>query len=188
MALSETVREAAAGQVVRAALLSEFYCASSTERIWPGEYTLNAGGHEWRGTSVFIKVDGLSTRSDLAAEALTFTLSGVDSRLVTLAKNSADEVKGRPCNVYLQFFNEDWSSALDSPVLLKAAIMDVMTYRVIGPSKREITLTAEGIFVARNYSPYAYYTDRDQNARFPGDRGCELLAALIYKAVTWPDY
>lgn len=188
MALAATVAAAVAGQTVRAALLAELFCKSSTERIWPGNYTLQAAGYEWRGMSTFLSIDGLSIRVDLAAEALTFKLSGVDSRLVTIAKNSAEEVKGNACNVYIQFFDESWGQQLDKPVLLKSAIMDVMSYRAVGPDKREITLTAESIFVARNYSPYAYYTDRDQNARFPGDRGCEQIGALIYKAVTWPDF
>ena len=186
-ALDAVAAAAAAGRVVRAALLSEFFFTSSTVRVWPGRVDLVTGIKTWRPTGIFVSVDGLRSRVDLAAEPLTFRLSGVDSDLITIAKNSADEVKNNPCNVYLQFFNEDWSTLGDA-VLVKSAIMDQLTYRAVGPTQREIMLTAEGIFVARNYAPYAFYTDRDQNSRFPDDRGVELMGSLVYKTVTWPDF
>lgn len=187
MALSAVVTAALAGRIVRAALLCEFFFVSSTERTWPGHYELTADGKTWRGLGVMLTVDGLRTRADLAAEVLTFKMSGVDAALVTIAKNSATEVPNQPCNVYLQFFDEAWAP-LDDPILLKSAEMDVMSYVTTGPSKRDISLTAESIFVARNFAPYAYYTDRDQNKRVTGDRGLELVGTLNFKVVTWPDY
>jgi hypothetical protein len=188
MALAAAVQEAIAGRALRAALLIEFEFQSSTERIWPGNYTLTTPDDKtWRAVGVLVSVDGLRTRVDLAAEALTFKISGVDAAMIAIARQGADEAKGYSCNVYLQFFNESWE-ILDSPILLKSAIMDQINYRTVGPTQRDITLTAESIFVARNYAPYAYYTDRDQNARFPGDRGLELIGSMIYKTVTWPDY
>ena len=112
-------------------------------------------------------------------------LSGVDPELITIARNASNEVTGRPCYVYLQFFDANWAT-LDQPVPLRSAIMDQMTYEVVGPSQAGITLTAEGVFAARNAVPFAFYTDRDQNARFPGDRGLEVVPSLIHHIVEWP--
>ena len=132
-------------------------------------------------------VDGLSAQSDLAAVKLSFKLSGVDRELVTLAKQSAETVKGRPCTVYAQFFDEEWQT-LDAPLPLQSAIMDQMSYEATGPDQRNITLTAEGLFAARGSAPFAMYTDRDQQARFPGDLALKDISSLIYRVVTWPDY
>lgn len=187
MNFTSTIEAAAADKTVRAAPLVEFLFKSSTERVWPGDYKLTAGGREWDGMTKLLSVDGLRSRSDLAAEALTIKVSGVSPELVAIAKDSANEAKGYPVNVYLQFFGEDWQP-LDNVILLRSAIMDQLRFSTTGPQLREVTCTAEGIFVARNYAPYAYYTDRDQNARFPGDRGLELVGGLVYKVVTWPNF
>lgn len=187
MNFSATIAAAAAGKAVRAALLCEFQFASGTERVWGGEYPIIAGGYEWRGMSPFLSVDGLSARGDLGAEPMTFKLSGVDAGIVAIAKDAANEAKNRPVNVWLQFFDESWAP-LDAPILMRAGIMDQLRFQTVGLTQRDIECTAEGIFVARNYAPYAYYTDRDQNARFPGDRGLEYVGGLIYKVVTWPNF
>jgi hypothetical protein len=184
---TDTIKTAMAGNTVRAALLFEFLFKSSTERVWPGVYPITAGGHSWRGAGVVLSADGLGARADMAAVTTTINISGVDSNLVTIAKNSASEAKNYPANIYLQFFDVNWQT-LDDPVLVKSVIMDVVTYAAVGVDKRNITVSAEDVFVARNYAPYAYYTDRDQNKRFPGDRGLELIGSLVYKVVTWPDF
>lgn len=188
MALSATIAAAVAGQVVRAALLARFDFVSGTERVWAGEYTLTTSdGYEWKGMGKFGSVDGLSARTDLAADQLTFALSGVDADLVGIAKNSAAEVRGQPCYVYIQFFDESWA-VLDAPFPIRYGIMDQMRYAATGPSTRKITLTAEGIFAARNSAPYAYYTDSDQKARHAGDTFLALITTLQAKQITWPDY
>lgn len=187
MILGETIQAALSGITVRAAILARFDFASGTDRVWSGFEERTFGGYPWKGMGRFGSVDGLSTRSDLAAEKITFKLSGVWPELVTIAKQQSTEVKGRPCYVYLQFFGEDWQT-LDSPIAIRSGIMDQMTYEATGPDTRTITLTAESIFAARNSAPFAFYTDRDQNARFPGDRGLELIAGFVNKNVAWPRF
>lgn len=184
----ETVDAVLNNRTIRAALLAKFEFATGTDRVWAGFGNRVMGdGYSYKGMGKFGSVDGLSARNDLAAEPMTFKLSGVWPELVTIAKQSADDVKGRLCTVSVQFFEDDWSP-LDQPIALRSAVMDQMQYQATGPDQRNISLTAEGLFAARGQAPFAYYTDRDQNARFAGDRGLEGVAALIYRIVTWPDY
>lgn len=187
MIFPETVSAALAGKTVRAALLARFDCLSETVRVWGGFGSLRAGAEDWLGMGEFGSVDGLSLRSDMAAESLTFKLSGVSPRIVSLAKQSETEVKGRPSCVFVQFFNEEWQT-LDEPVALRPAIMDQTRFEATGPDMRTVTMTAEDIFASRGSAPYAYYTDRDQQKRFDGDRGLEYIPSLIAKTVTWPDF
>lgn len=188
MSLSATIAAAVADDPVRAALLARFDFASSTERLWAGDYPLTTSdGYEWKAMGVMGAIDGLSVRQDLAADQITFTLSGVDSDLVTTAQNSASEVKGRNCYVYIQFFDSSWA-VLDAPLPIRYGVMDQMRYAATGPNQRKITLTAEGIFAARNSAPYAYYTDSDQEARHSGDTFFTLVSSLQVKQITWPDY
>lgn len=175
-------------RTIRAALLATFEFATGTDRLWAGFGTKVMGdGYAYKGMGQFGSVDGLSSRNDLAAEVMTFKLSGVEPQFVTLAKQSSDDVKNRPCTVFIQFFDEAWRP-LDQPIALRSAVMDQLQYEAVGVDQRNITLTAEGLFAARGQAPFAYYTDRDQNARFAGDRGLEGVASLQYRVVTWPDY
>lgn len=187
MALPETIAAIIGGATIRAAILAQFDFASGTERVWSGEGELTAGGYVWKGMGRYGSVDGLSTRTDMSAESLSFVLSGVDPTLVSLAQNSAHEAKGRTCAVYVQFFDVDWSR-LDSPYALRSGIMDQMKYRATGPNKRSISLTAEGLFAFRGAAPFAYYTDRDQEARWSGDTFFKLIPTLLVKQITWPDF
>lgn len=185
--LPETVAAVVGGATVNASILVRFDFESGTERVWQGFWELTAGGETWRPMGVLGTVDGIAVRSDLTAESLTFTLSGVDAAMIAIAKNSAVQVKNKSCAVYVQFFDADWKT-LDQPVALRSGIMDQMTYTATGPASRTIKLTAEGLFVARNAAPFAYYTDRDQKARYAGDGFFKLVSTLIVKQITWPDF
>lgn len=182
---SETVAAAMAGRKVLCAPLVFMDFVDAPRRWWPGFGDLVAGGQTWQGTGAMISMDGLEADYGTAANAMTFTLSGVDAEIVTLARNASDRVKGRRVYVYLQFFDEDWQT-LDSPDVVKVGVMDQMRYIADGPSTRQVIVTAEGLWSGRNRPAYGLYTDRDQNARFAGDRGLEQIADLASKTVRWP--
>lgn len=187
MQFSQTIAAQLAGRVV-ACLPLVFMDFVETPRRWaPGFGTLTTNDDlEWQGTGELITVDGLAEDIGVTANAMTFTLSGVDAELVTLARNASARVKGRRVVVYIQFFDlADWSP-LDLPVVLKVATMDQMRYIADGPGSRAIIVTAEGLWTGRNRPAFGLYTDRDQAARFPGDRGLEQIADLVTKVVRWP--
>lgn len=185
--LNSTLIAAAAGRTVRAALLVKFEFTSTTKRVWAGFGNLVADGQTWTGLGELGSVEGLEFRADQAAVPLVFKLSGVDSSFTSAAADAEDEVKGNPVTVYLQFFDEDWQT-LDNPVAIAAGIMDTMVFDATGPTQRTITLTAEGLFGARGAAPFARYTDRDQQGRFSGDRGCEYVPQLVNMLYQWPEF
>lgn len=187
MQFSQTVAAQLSGRVV-ACLPLVFMDFLETPRRWaPGFGTLTTNdGEVWRGTGEMITIDGLEEDIGVTANPMTFTLSGVDPELVTLARNASARVKGRRVVVYIQFFTlKDWQP-LDNPYVLKVATMDQMRYIADGPSARTIIVTAEGLWTGRNRPAFGLYTDRDQNARFPGDRGFEQIGDLATKTVRWP--
>jgi hypothetical protein len=188
-----TIAAKLAGRTVAATLLVFMDFRDTPRRFWTGFGTLNAGGHEWMGTGDLISIDGLDQPLGTAAPKMTFQLSGIDSGLVTLARQASDRVKDRRVTVYIQFFDvtptdagtQPWST-LDQPYAVATGIMDQMTFSAQGPSERGITLTAESPWVNRRRPAYGLYTDRDQNARFPGDRGLEQVPNLVQKTIRWP--
>lgn len=181
--LPDTVKELAAGHRVRAATLFEFEFTSATQRFWDGHGYLTANGHDWLGFGEMGSVSGLEQSRNMGAPQTTFKLSGVDDNLIAIAVNSASEVTGNPCTVYLQFLSSA-GVPLDTPVAIWAGTMDTLTFQA-GAKNQSITLTAETLFVDRVRAPWGLYTDTDQRARWPGDRGFEFVASLIFKTVSW---
>lgn len=191
----QTVAAKLSGRSVGAALLVFMDFRDTPRRWWPGFGNLEAGGHTWQGTGEFITVSGLEQTIGTGAPKATFQLSGIDPTLVTLARQASDRVKDRRVTVYIQFFDitptdagvQPWSN-LDQPFAVWTGIMDQMTYAANGPSERSITVTAESLWTNRRRPPYGLWTDRDQNARYPGDRGLEQVVSLVTKTIRWPNF
>lgn len=191
----ETIAAKLAGREVAASLLVYMGFKTTPRRWWTGFGDLVSGGHTWLGTGSMIQIDGLEQAVGTTAPRTTFTLSGIDADIVTLARQSSDRVKDRSCIIYIQFFEimptdgavQPWTP-LDAPYAIWSGIMDQMTYAADGPAQRSVQLTAESIWTGRRKPAYGRYTDRDQNARFPGDRGLEQLPDLIQKQIRWPVY
>lgn len=181
--LPTVVKELAAGHRVQAATLFLFEFASGPQRYWDGQGYLTAAGEDWLGFGELGSVSGLEQSRNMGAPQTTFRLSGVDSNLLAIAVNSSSEVTGRPCSVYLQFLSAA-GEPLDAPYALWAGTMDTLSFQA-GTASQTITLTAETLFVDRVRTPFGLATDTDQRARWPGDRGFEFVASLIFKTVSW---
>lgn len=192
---NETVAAHLEGRTLEVSFLVHMDFRDSPRRWWQGFGLLEAGGHQWQGTGELIAIDGLDSPIGTVAPQTTFTLSGVDPTIVTMARNASDQVKGRRVRVYLQFFHVSPTDAgaqvhstLDDPVAIWSGTMDQMQYAAEGPSQRSVTVTAESLWASRNRPPFGLYTDADQKARFPGDRGFEQVASLASKQIRWPSF
>lgn len=189
----ETIAAKLAGRTIGASLLAFMDFKDAPRRWWPGFGPLEAGGYTWQGTGELISVGGLDQPIGTVAPKATFQLSGIDASIVTLARQASDRVKDRRVTVYIQFFDaspddagvQPWTN-LDQPFAVWSGLMDQMTYTADGPANRGINLTAESLWVNRRRPAYGLWTDRDQNARFPGDRGLEQVVNLVTKTIRWP--
>ncbi len=190
---SETVKAAMDGRGVGASLLVFMDFKDAPRRWWTGFGMLDAGGYEWTGLGKFVSVDGLGWQVGTAAPEATFTVSGVDADIVAQVRAASDRVRGRRVVVFVQFFHvsptdagDQVHSALDAPYAVWSGKMDQVQFSASGPSLRTITVTAETLWAGRNRPRYGLYTDRDQNGRFPGDRGLEQVTSLVSKTIRWP--
>ena len=189
---NETVAAYLANRAISASLLVHMEFRDTPRRWWQGFGWLEADGQLWQGTGGLISVDGLEAPLDTVAAGTTFTLAGVEPDMVALAKSGSDRVSGRPVTVFVQFFHvndeNEVFQKLDNPFVIWSGEMDQISYTADGPQSRVITVSAEGIWVDRSRPAFGLYTDRDQRARFPGDRGLEQVADLVNKTIRWPDF
>lgn len=139
----------------------------------------------WEGTAGLASISGLSQPIGTVAQQVTFALSGVDPRIIALARRQSDKVKGRDCSVFLQLFDDDWQ-IVGSRLHVWSGALDVMTYKASEGGLYTVELTAENLWAGRRKPPHGYYTDADQQARFPGDVGCQFVASLPGKTINWP--
>jgi hypothetical protein len=189
---NETVDAYVAKRSIAGSLLIFMDFKDAPRRWWPGFGDIVAGGQTWQGTGELLSVEGLEQPQGTSAPQTTFTLSGVDAAIITLARQASDRVKNRRVIVYVQFFQaepeageEAWSN-LDAPAAIWTGRMDQIRYAASGVGSRSITVTAESLWVNRSRPAFGLFTDRDQNARFAGDRGLEQVSDLVSKSVRWP--
>ena len=192
----ETIARKLGGGKVECANLVMFDFASEPMRLWRGYDRLRTNdGAEWRSAGALGDVTGIEQAINGQAPRATFTLSGVDADVLRLARDEFEsEVRGRLARVYMQFFGVDDPAdpgnqrCLDLPYPIWAGRLQTPTFAFTEDGQRAVSIAAESIFALRSRPRFAMWTDRDQEARFPGDKGFEFVASMPGKIVTWPDY
>lgn len=183
--LPATIRAALNGETVRAVPLVFMDYASGPVRVWAGFGDLATGGHTWLGLGDLGSISDIEQPINGTAPQVTMTLSGVKPEWLPRVRNAQSEVKGRPCIAYFQHFDDDWQ-VLDGPLAIWFGLMDTISIEAPDAVTRRVELTLEWVFSRRGIAPSAYYTDEDQRALYPGDRGLEFVSAMQNKSVNWP--
>jgi hypothetical protein len=187
--------EALSASTVRLATLVDFDWVGAPTYLWNGTGTRVFAGKTYIGCGDVGSIEGLEEARGTQANQVTFTLSGVaDSPADLLAKaiDDTDIVQGRVVAVSIQLFNQDWA-VLSDPILIwfgfcqQPRVTREAASTEVG-ARRILTLPAEGMFVGRARPAAGRYTDREQQARFPGDLFCTYVSQLVNKSVIWPDF
>ena len=175
---------------IAAAVLCWMDFATGPKRWWAGFGDLQHDGHLWSGTGDVISISELTTDYQMSADPCTFVMAAT-GEMMTLARNSRAAVHGRQVIVYLQLFSTvaqglvgPWQP-LGSPFALFTGTMGPMTYVAEGAGRREVSLQCEGLWARRNAPPRGLWTDRDQQARVPGDKGFERMALYTNYKPRW---
>jgi hypothetical protein len=185
------------GRVVRVALLVEFQFASGTKRVWEGNTELESGGHTWLPLRGMGSIEGLTGPGGggTAAEAVTFRVSGIPndaSGLLAEALSGTNDALQRLVTIYLQLFDDDWQPH-SVPIGVWWGFMQppkVSRTEIQGTegATQSVEMQAENAFFNRSRPPFGRYTDRDQQARSPGDRFFQFVGSLLFKKLNYPAY
>jgi hypothetical protein len=181
-AFSSIIAAAAAGRQVTRDFLVEFRFASSTVRLWSGLGTLTTpDGRQWLGAGQLGAITGLDAPFGAAAPVLRFTLSGVDATIAAKALAGSAEITDGIVQVLMVFFDAFYA-VLDTPLVIRTAVMSRLEVEAIGPSQWTVNVEAEGYFARRAHPRNSFLTDRDQQARHPG----QYVASMQDQTVIWP--
>lgn len=184
------------GRIAQAVLVFMDF-KDAPKRWWTGFGPLEVGGHTWEGLGDLVGVSEIESSYSLSAREVTFTIAATPEMLGH-ALNAKNQVRDREVTVYLQLFaNAQLASftpgggeimsgdPVGSPMSLFTGTMQRMPYEGQGTTKRRITLEAWGIWMRRNAAPRGRWTDSDQKARYPGDRGLERLPLYVNYETGW---
>jgi hypothetical protein len=183
---SATVEAALAGRTVRRVRLVRFDFASGVRFFAEGVGDLRtADGVVWSGAGELGSIGDIEGGRGGQAPSTEFKMSGVNPDLVAASLESSSESKGRDVSVFVQHFDDAWAF-IGLPYETFGGTMDTLKISATGPTTRTVTLSAEGIFTARGFAPFSYFSDRDQKRLHPGDRGAEYVASMASKSIQWP--
>ena len=184
------------GSIAQAVLVHMDF-QGAPKRWWTGFGELVVGGQSWQGLGDLIGVSQIESSYSVSARQVTFTVAATPDML-GLALNAKDRVRDRDVSIYLQLFANATlvsftpgggeilsGEPIGSPMSLFTGTMQRMPFEGEGTTKRRITVEAWGIWMKRNAAPRGRWTDSDQKARYPGDRGFERLPLYTKYETKW---
>jgi hypothetical protein len=147
--------------------------------FWSGIGDLELDGNTYTGAGDLISISEIRESSDIAAYGAQLTLSGIPNELVELALQ--EPYQGRKANVR---FGVVTPPSTYTVFTVFSGEMDQMDINM-GPETTTISLDVESRLIDLERPRIRRYTDGDQRARFPNDRGLEFLTRLQSESLNW---
>lgn len=176
LSAAETVKP-----VTRPILLAFLDFSSGTKRLWSGIGNLSWDDNTWQGTGHLGRVSTIEETMELRAAGMSMQLSGVNT--ADLTQVIAEPIQGRRATVYLGFLDSNFQLVAD-PTIIFDGRMDTVEIVDGGPTAT-ITMMVENRLRDLDRARVRNYTDADQQARFPGDKGLEYVPALQEIDIPW---
>lgn len=149
--------------------------------LWNGIGNLVVGGITYVGAGTLLNIGEIAESSELQANGMTATLSGITDPL--LAKARDVDYQGRELKVLLGAMDAS-NGVISSPVVVFSGFMDTM---VINDSSETATIqiTVENRLIEFERTRIRRYTAEDQKIDYPSDKGLEFVAEMAEKEIVW---
>jgi len=136
---------------------------------------------DYTGAGDLLTLSGFEESSDLSAQGVTATLSGMNSDIVQKARD--DNYQGNPVRIRLGTLNSS-GDVITNPVDVLNGFMDVMSIQDEG-SSCTVTLAVENKLIRLERSNVRRYTSEDQKVEHPTDKGFEFVTKIQEVEVNW---
>lgn len=182
---------------------------SGAVRLWTGYGERTINGETYVGAGSLINIEGLAEVADLSAKAITISLSGVASELVSLALQ--EPYQRRRCRVYFGailyesnadwiLFNGAWSDVgvwVDDAFWEDASFsVELIAVEVFSGSLNTmpiedsgetsvITATVDSKLVETEKASNLRYTSETQKSRYAGDTFFDYVSAIQDADIVW---
>lgn len=179
--LSTDLALALAADELRPIVFFEGEFASGMVRVWSGLGELSWDGKIWAGLGTLLSFGALEESDAVVATGTMISLSAVPPDMVGIAIDEARQ--GKPGRVWLGLLDAEHQVIAD-PVKAFVGRLDVPEITDNAESCT-VTISYESRLIDLNTARSWRYTDRSQQALFPGDPGFEHVTTIQDREVTW---
>jgi hypothetical protein len=181
--LTSGVETAVTGSEMRLVYLVKAEFDSGDLRLWSGVGEITHEGEIYTGAGNFLGISSAKETSELEAQGMTYTLTGVNSAILSMFLT--EEIQNRPITCWSAIYQPDSSPQLMSdPVILFRGRMDLPQLSETGENTT-IGVQAESRLIDFNRKNVRRYTSEDQKALYAGDLGCDFVATLQDIEIVW---
>jgi len=170
-------------------------------RLWMAHGSIEVGinaydpsGATYTGFGELLAVPVVKQLLNGTAERVDFTLSGVSGEVLSKALGEAPTVKNKIVRVGFAFMSPpSWATIGEihwfGKYVADFVQIDQAPADAADEITRVLTLSCSTRFTGRRRPAFSYYTDADQQARFPGDQSCEYVTLYAHGYnKQWPSF
>ena len=161
-------------KVKNVAIFYEGEFVSGVVNLWTGSGDIIWDGKTWTGVGNIIQISSVSETSDVRADGLTFTLSGINETVRSLIL--AEVEQGKPGSVYIGFIDATGAVIAD-PATAFEGRLDVPKMQDSGPAI-SVSISYETRLRDLERVREERYTNQSQQVNHPGDLGFEYVPSL----------
>lgn len=179
--LTSGMQTASTADLVRPIFLVQMAFPSANLNMWSGIGDLTVDSVDYVGAGNLLSVSEVTETSDVRANGVRLSLSGVSSALITKARD--EDYQGRELKILLGAMDAS-NSVIADPVIVFSGFMDTMTIND-GGETAVISVTAENRLIEFEKTRVRRYTAEDQKIDYPNDKGLEFVAEMAEKEIIW---
>lgn len=179
--LTSSVQAAISADAVSPILFFEGEFASGYVRVWSGIGEVSWNSQTWQGIGTLGGISSIHESSDIQANGVTVTFSGIPSDLISLSLG--DAVQGKLGRIYFGFMNEA-NEIIADPALMFEGRLDIPAIEENGDTAT-IQISYESRLIDLQKPRERRYTSEDQQLEYPGDLGFEFIPSLQEKNIKW---
>lgn len=156
------------------AVFFEAEFASGTIRYWTGYGPIVWDGKTWSGVGTIIQISQITETSDVRADGLLFTLSGISDEIRSIVLQEVRQ--GKPGSIFIGFIDE-FGDVVADPANAFEGRLDVPSVQDGGPTIA-VSLSYETRLRDLERVRELRYTNESQQQLHPGDIGFEYVPSL----------
>lgn len=179
--LTTGVQTAIIADQVNPILFFEGEFASGFVRVWSGIGEISWNSYTWQGIGTLGGVGAIHESSDIQANGVTVTFSGIPSDLISLTLD--DVVQGKLGKIYFGFMDAN-NAIIADPALMFEGRLDIPAIEENGDTAT-IQITYESRLIDLQKPRERRYTNEDQQLQYSGDLGFEFVPALQEQQINW---
>lgn len=179
--LTSGVQTAIIADQVNPILFFEGEFASGFVRVWSGIGEISWNSYTWQGIGTLGGVGAIHESSDIQANGVTVTFSGIPSDLISLTLD--DVVQGKLGKIYFGFMDAN-NAIIADPALMFEGRLDIPAIEENGDTAT-IQITYESRLIDLQKPRERRYTNEDQQLQYSGDLGFEFVPALQEQQINW---